>query len=584
MDRSGTQIGRYQIKELVGSGAMADVYRAYDPEIDRTGAMKILKQDHAVDKEYFNRFLKEAKASGFLTHPNIVTVYDVGKFDEVPYIMMELLEGETLTETLKRGEKLPIKTVLQVSLQIASALDYAHSMGVVHRDIKPDNIIFKVENSSVKIADFGIARRSNPEIHEATQAGMILGTPRYMSPEQARGESVDGRSDLFSLGVVLYEMLTGHKAFNAESMPTLILQIIQEEPEPIRRLCPEVPTGLQAIVNKLLQKKPEKRFQRGRDLQEALERELRNLQDDEEERNYVPIQVKWTAILGGVVALVMAISAFTVFHIQTRMLTDQVVGSGVALATFIASESAVPVLSEDWIGLESIADGAARRNSFAYITLSDHAGTVRAATDKSLIGKPLAPPADAEPVGTIEGVAVSTVVRDGKPPVYNFNVPVLFNDTPVGRLDLGVGREKLDDVMTTTGRVMIVLALTVVLTVLLMVYFFNKLMSRNLLLIKRSLLDLAAGNFSLRISRKWQNEFGVVASAFNALADRVQKAMERDLTDEVAAVEPPGVVDAQAPRASGSAPAVEAAGTAAVASGSPTANPDFTIIEPRAGQ
>jgi serine/threonine-protein kinase len=384
--------------------------------------------------------------------------------------------------------------------------------------------------------------------------------------------------------VVLYEMLTGHKAFNAESMPTLILQIIQEEPEPIRRLCPEVPTGLQAIVNKLLQKKPEKRFQRGRDLQEALERELRNLQDDEEERNYVPIQVKWTAILGGVVALVMAISAFTVFHIQTRMLTDQVVGSGVALATFIASESAVPVLSEDWIGLESIADGAARRNSFAYITLSDHAGTVRAATDKSLIGKPLAPPPDAEPVGTIEGVAVSTVVRDGKPPVYNFNVPVLFNDTPVGRLDLGVGREKLDDVMTTTGRVMIVLALTVVLTVLLMVYFFNKLMSRNLLLIKRSLLDLAAGNFSLRISRKWQNEFGVVASAFNALADTVQKAMERVLTDEVTTVEPDGVVDAQAPRASGSAAAVEAAGTAAVASGSPAANPDFTIIEPRAGQ
>ena len=342
--------------------------------------------------------------------------------------------------------------------------------------------------------------------------------------------------------------------------------------------------GLAGHRQQAAAKEAEKRFQRGRDLQEALERELRNLQDDEEERNYVPIQVKWTAILGGVVALVMAISAFTVFHIQTRMLTDQVVGSGVALATFIAAESAVPVLGEDWIGLESIADGAARRNSFAYIILSDHGGIMRSATDKSLIGKPLTPPPDAAPVRTIDGVAVSNVVQDDKPPVYNFNVPVLFNDTPVGRLDLGVGREKLDDVMTTTGRVMIVLALTVVLTVLLMVYFFNKLMSLNLLLIKRSLLDLAAGNFSLRISRKWQNEFGVVASAFNALADTVQKAMERDLTDEVAAVEPPGVVDAQAPPESLSVGVPEAADAAAVASGSPTANPDFTIIEPRTGR
>jgi serine/threonine-protein kinase len=488
--------------------------------------MKILKRDHAVDKEYFNRFLKEAKASGFLTHPNIVTVYDVGKFDDVPYIMMELLEGETMTDVLKRGEKLPIKTVLQVALQIASALDYAHSMGVVHRDIKPDNIIFKAENSSVKIADFGIARRSNPEIHEATQAGMILGTPRYMSPEQARGESVDGRSDLFSLGVVLYEMLTGHKAFTAESMPTLILQIIQEEPEPIRRLCPDVPTGLQAIVNKLLQKKPERRFQRGRDLQEALERELRNFQEEEEDRNYVPIQIKWTAILGGVVALVMAVCAFTVFHIQTRMLTEQMTDSGVALATFIASESAVPVLGEDWIGLESIADGAARRNSFAYLVLSDHDGTVRAATDKALIGKPLASPPDAQPVGDRNGVAISSVASGDGSSVYNFSLPILFKDTPVGRLDLGVGREKLDEVMGTTGRVMTVLALTVVLTVLLMVYLFNKLMSRNLLLVKRALLDLAAGNLSLRISRKWQNEFGVVASAFNTLADTFQKAVE----------------------------------------------------------
>ncbi|TAL05251.1 MAG: methyl-accepting chemotaxis protein [Porticoccaceae bacterium] len=198
---------------------------------------------------------------------------------------------------------------------------------------------------------------------------------------------------------------------------------------------------------------------------------------------------------------------------------------------------------------------------------------MRAATDKALMGKPLVPPPEAEPVANMEGVAVSNVVRAGGSPIYNFNVPILFKDTQVGRLDLGIGREKLDDVMATTGRVMMVLALTVVLTVLLMVYFFNKLVSRNLLLIKRSLLDLAAGNFSLRISRKWQNEFGVVASAFNALADTVQKAVEKDLSGEESVAQPAAVAQA---------PARPEAADAGVADGSAATNPDFTIIEPAA--
>ena len=253
-------IGRYEIKEMIGEGAMAKVYRAFDPEINRSVAFKVLKEDHCVDEEYLSRFLREAKAAGALSHSGIVTVYDVGKLEKSPYIMMELLDGCDLGEVLKNNKKLPLKQTLIIALQLAKSLDYAHKSGIVHRDVKPDNIIVLPDGESIKVADFGIARMNEGEEAQKTQVGSVLGTPRYMSPEQALGDPVDGRSDLFSVGTIMYEMLSGNKAFDAGNMATLMIQIAQKQPEPLKTLCPEIPAGVRQIIHKLLQKSPDKRF------------------------------------------------------------------------------------------------------------------------------------------------------------------------------------------------------------------------------------------------------------------------------------------------------------------------------------
>lgn len=520
-DKIGTVVGRYKITGIIGSGAMADVYETYDPEINRSAALKLLKEDRLVDKEYLNRFLTEAKAAGALTHPNIVTVYDVGKVEETPYIMMELLEGTTLGDKLKNDDRIPIKTLIEISMQIASALDYAHNMGVVHRDIKPDNIIFNEQQSSIKIADFGIAHLADSSEQEKTQAGAILGTPRYMSPEQAKGEAIDGRSDLFSLGVILYELLTGHKAFSADSITTLIHQIVQKDPTPIRQYYPEAPAGLQSIIGKLLHKKPGKRFQSGAELYNALEKELRALRDDEDAKGYLPMQIKWTAAIGAIVAVVMAASVMVVFQVQSRVLTNQVIDSGVSLARFIAAETAVPVLGEDWIGLEALTDEATKRRSFAYLNIIDHDGVVRSATDKTLLGQPWAPLKGEKITVSDIGISVTRATTYSQEKVFAFTTPIQFNTIDIGRIDVGISQAQLEEVQSVTRRTMASLALSIILAMLIIIYFFNKLVAKNLKVIQYAIEDFTEGNHSARISRPWKNEFGGVAAAFNAMADTI---------------------------------------------------------------
>ncbi|HZQ91581.1 MAG TPA: serine/threonine-protein kinase [Terriglobales bacterium] len=262
------KIGRYEIVAELGRGAMGVVYRATDPNIGRTVALKTMRIDaEGIDsQELLKRFRQEARAAGVLNHPNVVTIYDAGEHEGLFYMAMEYIEGRTLQTLLAGGRRLAAEQVVDVARQVCAGLDYAHARGIVHRDIKPANIMITAEGV-VKIMDFGIAKTGSG----MTSAGQVLGTPSYMSPEQVRGQALDGRSDLFSLGVVLYESVTGKKPFVGESITAIIYKIVAEDPVPPAEYDPELHPGLAAIVIKALAKTKEKRYQRGADLVHDLE-------------------------------------------------------------------------------------------------------------------------------------------------------------------------------------------------------------------------------------------------------------------------------------------------------------------------
>ncbi|MFA7062091.1 MAG: serine/threonine-protein kinase, partial [Pedobacter sp.] len=262
--------GRYQIIREVGRGAMGVVYEARDPNIGRVVALKVLRQDRITTEKFVNRFLKEAKVVGRLSHPRIVTIYDVGEDQGTIYIAMEFLEGIPLSDLIN-NKRFDADEVIELGIKIASALEYAHQKGVVHRDIKPSNIIVSPDGQ-IKITDFGIAHIEDATATLQTQAGEIMGTPAYMSPEQVQGNPVDCRSDLFSLGIILYELSTGTRPFGGEGkgLATIFNEIMLVTPHEPHKESPPIPKGLSKIIMKALEKEPGKRFQSGMELANAL--------------------------------------------------------------------------------------------------------------------------------------------------------------------------------------------------------------------------------------------------------------------------------------------------------------------------
>jgi serine/threonine-protein kinase len=252
-------IGRYEILGELGKGAMGVVYRAIDPMLGRPVAIKtvIMSDDPQEMAEYEARFYQEAKAAGGLNHPNIVTIHDIGKSGNLAYMAMELLEGPELRAVMKPGVPLAPARAIEIAAQVAEGLAYAHQHGVVHRDVKPANIMI-LHNDVAKITDFGIARMRQSEVR--TQTGVVLGSPRYMSPEQVAGKRAEPRSDIFSLGVILYEMLTGKPAFTGEDVTSVMYQILNVVPPAPSLVNPAVPAVLDFIVAKALAKTAEERY------------------------------------------------------------------------------------------------------------------------------------------------------------------------------------------------------------------------------------------------------------------------------------------------------------------------------------
>ena len=270
-----TTISHYCILSLLGAGGMGRVYLAHDTKLDRRVALKILPEEFAGDPERMRRFVQEARSASGLNHPNIITIHEIGDFEGSHFIATEYVEGETLSRRL-RGEPMSLTSTLDAAIQIASALQAAHTAGIVHRDIKPDNVMIRPDGF-VKLLDFGIAKLTEKNrdpidedaataIKSGTSPGMIVGTAGYMSPEQARGKQIDHRTDIFSFGVVLYEMLTQRHPFEGENAMDVIGSILHKEPSPIRQLLPGIPQDIERLINKTLRKDREERYQTAKDL------------------------------------------------------------------------------------------------------------------------------------------------------------------------------------------------------------------------------------------------------------------------------------------------------------------------------
>jgi eukaryotic-like serine/threonine-protein kinase len=542
---SKAMLGRYRLDEKIGEGAMADVYRAYDESIDRAVAVKVLKEDLARDRELSLRFLREARAAGALSHPNIATIYDVGVVEGVTYIAMELIEGQTLDVALQEQGRFPYERVLDLGVQLASALHYAHAAGIVHRDIKPSNILLTADGRTAKLLDFGVARMDSDAGSEQelarTQFGQLMGTPRYMSPEQALGKPLDHRSDLFSLGVVLYELITGKVAFPGSTLATLAIKIAQDQVEPLERSAADCPRGMRFIIDKLLAKRPEQRFQTADALREALKRELAAHGERAPARRGLPLRLKLLMLMASVTALVLAGSVASVLSRQEHTLQRMAIVSGASISDFVtrnvgvlfAENAGLPAPEQDWTTLQAFVASAAKDPEVRGMVVADSGGIVRAANDRALIGRRYRSAKaeqliDAAPAGngTKSALSVSEAPNQGMGSGLRFVRPIRYAGADFGTVDIVLRRDALDAAIADTRNMLLLLAIAVIAVVSAIGYLSGAMVTRPLGRLTRALSEAAECSFALRISHSRRDEFGAAFDAFNGLAATVEPCLE----------------------------------------------------------
>lgn len=522
-------LGRYRILEEVGRGATALVYRAYDPQLDRFLAIKVLRDQLAKNDDYRDGFIREARLAAQLTHPNIVTIFDVGITDGKPYIAMELLEGATLEQILKTKSKLPLKTVLAIAGQLASALAYAHEQGVVHRDIKPGNILVLKDKKTTKLTDFGIAQIDENMVKSGKLIDKVLGTPEYMSPEQILGQQVDSRTDLYSTGVLIYRMLAGLPPFISDDLGKLFKQIIKNKPPELVIDNELVKDDLKDLLRKLLQKRAQKRFQSAALLVSEL-RAISNKLVKKKTRENVfssSLSTRWTLTMAATVFVTMCIGLVVVYWMQYKALSGITFDYGHTVGRMIAYQSSEAVLLKDSIGLNALIKESAKNEQLESIVILNLSEQILASSLEQRIGQAFNHPDDGDAIKIIDKTKIyRRELEDGKV-LFDVSMPIYYSDKKVGGLFVSFSAESMYRASNTTLITMLLVMLITLFTVSIATFILARQTSRDYKRVAQGLQKMSVGRIDARIYSQRNNEAGQLFAAFNQLAAYLERFFDK---------------------------------------------------------
>ena len=518
-------IGRYRIDGVLGEGAMAVVYAGFDPGIQRQVAIKCLHHHVAADTAYRQRFLAEARAAGHLVHPNIVTVFDAGETDDGrPYIAMERLGGETLASRVASEGLPPLPMVIELASQMAAALNYAHEQGVIHHDIKPENIMLAEGWHYAKLSDFGIAERRGT----GAASGEIGGTPAYMALERLRGESDDDRSDLFSLGVVMHWMITGKLPWRETSdVPRLIRERQRLPRPPIEPLDPATPSMLVGVVRTLLSPTADARYQSGAEVVDDLRqarREYERLHEKPIANRIISLRLRWAGALGATLCLVLLLGLAAIYAKQNTAVSGLALDFGGSLGRMIASDAAENLLLNDQAATRALVQDIAQNRQIHYLAVADRLGNVVASTQAADVGQPLPAPVGQKPLSSGDGVDGhrGQVASSGDGSMLLFDVPIRYQAKTVGELRLGISSLPLRTAQRTTLWVILAVLLVTLAAVVGAAYWLFRRPFALLQMLSDALLRVGRGDFHHRIRLVRRDELGQLFAAFNLMNSALQ--------------------------------------------------------------